>query len=585
MMNTRKIESFILLVLLTSFTFAQQELYVSPNGNGDLFTEDNPGSIESLADKLERIRKRAKGDIKVFLKGGYYYLDKTLLLTEKTTGDKTDTVTITGAEDEKVILSGGKKVSKWEKVGNGIFRSRLPEGTDFRQLYVNGKMAVRARTPNRENDNDFGPYFRGLGFNAKDKTVWIRASEFSKWNNLNEVEMVIHQHWYQSRFRIESFIIGKDTAIITPIQPAREHLFMLTYAGLLNPDKPYYFENALKFLDQANEWYLDKSTATLYYKPPAGEFIDKLEIIYPVLNSVVKIKGDPIKPVWNIVLKNIEMAYGNWILPSYDGIIATQGVQGRGYAGDMEVGILQVDYARNVRIENCNIRCAGDNGIIFGKGVQVSEIRSSHIDQISANGIVMDTHKKASPHDSIACKNNRIENNLIENVGLHYTSGMGLIVSCVAKVTIESNEIRFGRYTGMQIGNHYGDNLSMMRDNLIRRNNIHHVMQLHDDGGAIYTLALQPGTKILSNWLHDFGRSQWADNFPVNAIFLDNNSGYIRVQDNVMTDLKNVDQIKEQHAGNATTRDNLLINNNTQEQDVKDDSGIKGKVGVIINNN
>jgi hypothetical protein len=146
---------------------------------------------------------------------------------------------------------------------------------------------------------------------------------------------------------------------------------------------------------------------------------------------------------------------------------------------------------------------------------------------------------------------------------------------------VENNEIRYGRYSGMQIGNHYGDNLSGIRDNLIRRNNIHHVMLLHDDGGAIYTLALQPGTKIIENWMHEFGRCPWADDYPINGIFLDNNSGYIRVQDNVFTNLNDVDRIKEQNAGNATTRDNILVNNNSQNIDVKNNSGVRSEPGIL----
>ncbi|GHT71932.1 hypothetical protein AGMMS50239_41250 [Bacteroidia bacterium] len=158
---------------------------------------------------------------------------------------------------------------------------------------------------------------------------------------------------------------------------------------------------------------------------------------------------------------------------------------------------------------------------------------------------------------------------------------MGLLASCVSRLMVENNEIRYGPYSGMQIGNHYGENLSGMRDNVIRRNNIHHVMRLHDDGGAIYTLAVQPGTKITRNWLHDYEKAKWSDTFPTNGVFLDNSSGYIWVIDNVMTNLINVDLIKEQHAGNATTRDNLLLNNNTQDKEVKEESGPKGKVGVL----
>ena len=67
-------------------------------------------------------------------------------------------------------------------------------------------------------------------------------------------------------------------------------------------------------------------------------------------------------------------------------------------------------------------------------------------------------------------------------------------------------------------------------------------------------------------------------------MFLDNNSGYIRVQDNVFTDLDKVDRIKEPCAGNATTRDNILVNNISQDSEVKEIAGFRGRVGVVISN-
>ena len=571
----KKIIAGLIFLLFIIDGFSQQTLYISPNGSGTAFTENNPGSLDNLNAKLKQ--NPSKKTI-VFLKGGTYLPAQPFVIDNDIAGNKTDTIIFSGMKGEKAILSGGRKATKWVKAGNGMFKSQLPKGTDFRQLYVNGKMAVRARTPNREDEYDFSPYFRELRFDGKNKTILVNASEVGEWKNLQQVEMVLHQHWYQSRVKIESVSINKDTAVVTPLQPARNHLFTLTYAGLLNPGKPYYFENAIEFLDQDGEWYLNRDEAVLYYKPRPNEDIHQIEVIYPVMDMVVQIKGQPEKPVHNVSFRNIEMAYGNWTIPSRDGIIASQAVQARGYS--IETAILQVDFARNVTIENCNIFCAGAHGIVFGKGVKNSNVVSCHIDQISANGIVIDTHKKSFPPDSLFCTDNRIAHNLIENTGMHYTNGMGILASCIARLVVENNEIRFARYSGMQIGNHYGDNLSGMRDNLICRNNIHHVLMLHDDGGAIYTLAVQPGTKILRNWMHDFEKAKWSDSFPTNGVFLDNNSGYIRIQDNVMTDLKNVDLIKEQYAGNSTTRDNLLINNNTQDKEVKEGAGPKEKVGV-----
>ena len=581
-MNSKKqTVLFLLLVFATFVAQAQETFYVSTVGAGTTFSKEQPGNIEGLTSKLREVRSKHAGTITVIFNGGEYLLNQPLEITNRETGGKKDSLMLMAAEGEKVTLSGGKKIAKWEKSGKGIFKTKVPAGTDFRQLYVNGKMAVRARTPNRDNNTDFGPYNRGLGFDLKNQTIKVNASEVPKWNNRGDAEMVFNQHWYQSRVKIEAFKTDKDTAYITLMEPARKYFFSM-YSSMLKPGKPYYFENAIEFLDQSDEWYLDKTENMLYYMPGKDEDIRKMEIIYPALETIVKVSGEATKPAFNLSLKNLRMAYTNWTAPSRDGLVATQAVQGRGYTAADDRAVLEVKFADNFTALHCEVLGAGFHGIVFSKGVKNSNIQFCHLDQVCANGIVIDTWKKPFPPDSLFCKNDHLSDNLIENFGMNYTNGMALLASCVAGLVVENNEIRFGMYSGMQIGNHYGDNLSGMRDNLIRRNNIHHVMRLHDDGGAVYTLALQPGTRIIQNWMHDYGRSIWADVYPVNGIFLDNNSGYIRVQDNVFSNMNSdIFHIKEQCAGNATTRDNVLDNNNTQNAEVKKESGVRGKAGLL----
>lgn len=579
----KKLIGLLLSIVHISVVYAQDTLYVSPAGSGDLFSREAPGNVDAVGYKLAGIEEPRR-NITVLFQGGLYELEQPLLISSKEKNKNIDTLVLAGSTTAKAILSGGRRVTGWKNTGKGIYKASLPETTDFRQLYVEGKMAVRARTPNRGNNDDYSPYNRVTGFDEENRTVLVQTSETSAWEDINTVEMVINHHWYQSRFRIEQMTPNGETTIIRPIMPAQKHLFQLTYAKMLAAGKPYYFENSRSFLDAESEWFLDKAESALYYMPQKNKPVSQQEIVYPVLDKVLKIQGEANRPIENIRIENLALGFNNWIIPSRDGIIATQGVQGRGYSGDMETGIIEVEFARNIDISHCHLAGAGDNGIIFTKGVKNSKIASTHFDQISANGIVIDTYRKGLLPEELLCEKNLIEDNLIENVGMHYTSGMGLIVSFVAKTTIQYNEIRNCRYTGMQIGNHFGDKLSVMRDNVIRRNNIHHVMQLHDDGGAIYTLSLQPGTRIKENWMHHFGRSEWADNFPVNGVFLDNSSGYIRVQDNVFTDLTTVDRIKEQCAGNATTRDNILDNNNTQDKEIKENAGYRSTVGVILTN-
>lgn len=578
----KKIISLLGVCMPLSSALAQDTLFVSPIGAGELFTREAPGNIEDISYKLSSVAG-ARHNVVVYFKGGLYELKEPLLITGKEKNRNIDTLTLVGSTSEVAILSGGRHVSGWKQTGRKIAQAVLSENLDFRQLYINEKMAIRARTPNRTNENNYSPYNRVVAFDEKKQTVLITENGIEWWKKTDDIEMIINHHWYQSRFRIDSMSIKDNMTEIKPAMPACKHLFQLTYAKMLASGKPYYFENSPEFLDQEREWYLDKKNSTLYYIPEEGTKIKDLSVTYPVLERIIKIEGNEGKPIENIHIRNLKLGFTNWTIPTRDGIIGTQGVQGRGYTGDMERGILEVEFARNIQISHCHFIGAGDNGILFIRGVKESKIQSSHFDQISANGIVIDTYRKGLQPESYLCEKNLIEDNLIENIGMHYTNGMGLIVSFVAKTTIQYNEIRNGRYTGMQIGNHFGDRISVMRDNVIRRNNIHHVMQLHDDGGAIYTLSLQPGTRIKENWMHDFGRSEWADNFPVNGIFLDNNSGYIRVQDNVFSDLDTVDRIKEQCAGNATTRDNILDNNNSQNTEIKENAGYRGTVGVLIN--
>jgi len=566
-----------ILFLAGHQALAQTNLYVSTSGKGNKCSENEPCDLAGIKEKLRELNKTDAGKVHVNFKSGVYELKSTFEITQHEAGNPKNQITFQSVSGSQVLFSGGTKITGWSSAGNGILKAKIPENADSRQLYVNGKMAVRARFPNRLDSADFGPYNRLLGFDTKNKTVFVRPQELPAVKQTGQIEMVINQHWYQSRIRIASLEKVRDTLVITPMETERAHLFQLTYARMLDPGKPYYFENALEFLDADGEWFLDKAEHFVYYKPHLAENIDNLEIIIPALKTLIQVAGTKDIPVQNVTFSGIDLRYGNWLSPSKKGSIATQGVQVRGYEKDTGPGLMQVEFARNFTVNNCNISGAGAHGIVFSKGVQNSSITGNHIHEISANGIVIDTYRKLLPPDSLMCRNNIIAENLIENVGMHYTNGMGILASCVIRHIIEHNEIRFGRYTGMQIGNHYGDNLNGMRDNLVRKNNIHHVMQLHDDGGAIYTLSTQPGTKIYENWIHDYGKSQWADNFPVNGIFLDNNSAYMLVEKNVFSNLTNVDRIKEQY-NPQSTHDNTLINNNLLDKEIMNAAGVRGNL-------
>ena len=82
--------------------------------------------------------------------------------------------------------------------------------------------------------------------------------------------------------------------------------------------KACYLENALEFLDQPGEWYLDRQTGVLSYWPRAGEDLTQAEVVAPVVqNTLLAIVGTPKRPITNLHFKGIHLEYVEWPVPSW----------------------------------------------------------------------------------------------------------------------------------------------------------------------------------------------------------------------------------------------------------------------------
>lgn len=577
--------AFTLIVFLVcgKITEGQQAtFYVSPNGNNPECTIGAPGSLEMAQKKVRELNQNMTGDILVYLSGGYYTLSKTFELTNLDGGTDGHFVSYCSLPNEKPIISGAIRIidTNWIPVGNGIYKHYAGD-YNFRQLYVNSNRAIRARTPNKKDESTKGPYYKVFSFNENEKTVSVNASEIGNWNNLTYVEMITQQHWYQNTLRIESYSVSGNIAKITPQSTSRDILFEIQdYLRSSTAGNSYHFENALEFLDSEGEWYLDTEASPhqIYYKIRPGEDPANLEVEIPNLETIMNIIGTSSENVKNIRFEGIQFRGSNWIFPTTNkGMIATQGVQIRNLAKsyDKWPAIINVEYAQNVVFNKNIISSAGCNGIMFSKGVKNSKIVNNEVNDISANGIVIDFPRKNNPSTTDGCTNNIISNNLIESYGIQYTNGIGIIAGFIKNHLIEHNEIRNGTYMGMQVGNQQTDDFQGTYCNKIRYNNIHHVMQLHEDGGGIYTLGNQPKTHIFENWLHDLAKSSYAGSYNVNAVYLDNHSAYITVENNVFSNFSSeVVEIYEQSQSGSPSHDNYLINNDTQDQNVKDNAGL-----------
>ena len=131
------------------------DFYVAVNGK-----DTNPGTAAAPFASMARAREavRAKvvagltGDILVQIGGGVYSLEETLTFGPEDSGTEQHSVTYAAAPGERVVLSGGRRIAGWKKGAGDIWTAEIPEVKAgrwyFRQLFVDGKRAVRARTPN-----------------------------------------------------------------------------------------------------------------------------------------------------------------------------------------------------------------------------------------------------------------------------------------------------------------------------------------------------------------------------------------------------------------------------------------------------
>jgi hypothetical protein len=291
----------------------------------------------------------------------------------------------------------------------------------------------------------------------------------------------------------------------------------------------YYYENALEFLDQEAEWYLSPATHTLFYKPRAGENPATLEVVVPTVETLVSLSGTPSDYIHNVQFKGILFEHSNWSKPNTHGYMNGQaGVALQTDGGGLVPGMVQLDYARNIRIERNIFRHSGAHGLTTIHITSSNVFVGNTLTNLAGGGIYLSTASwpGASTFDTI-------ENNLVERVGQVYSDCVAIFLPSVANALVANNVVRNCPYTGISIGWTWDDTDQICRDNTIQSNLIHDVMQLHDDGGGIYSLGRMTNGMIAGNYICGINPSAYHGGSSICAIYLDNGSCYKTVQSNI----------------------------------------------------
>ena len=580
-MNFRKILS---LVGLGSLTFAgvavaatQATFYVSPSGSDAAKgTKDAPFKTIAQAQKAVRaINGTMTGDIEVILREGTYALPGTIGFDERDGGKDGHYVRYKAYEGETPLITGGMGITGWtiHDEANNIWKAEGVDGR-FRQLYVNGKKAVRACFPNVVEADEKGAgsfdhdFVRLTKVDSTGRAFDISADYVKNIKDIEDVEIHLMIAWSENILRLDEAQVNGGTAKLIPKDPERTRLFhraypMLGTAFMSNPPKQqvFYLENSYDLLDAPGEWYLDEKNQVLYYKPRSGESMATANVVAPRINTLFSVLGKDTKnKVGYMSFEGLIFAHSNYTRPSEEGFLDLQ-------AGNFNVDVLadpsrgnweklnsnkfllwrpdagfRVENAHHVNVTNCVFTQMAATGLDYVSGTNDDVIEGNVFYEIGAAGIMLgkfyqdsttEIHIAYNPSDKEEISTrDTIRNNLVTNVTNEHQGAVGIGAGYPRYVVIENNEISYTYYSGISVGFGWTKEQTAMTNNHINKNNIHHISRLLCDSGPIYTLSNQgTGSEIKENYLHDYSASKWSD-YWVLPIYLDEGSSGFTVENN-----------------------------------------------------
>jgi FG-GAP-like repeat len=562
--------------------------YVSPTGN-----DANPGTgedkpfqtVERARDVIRATKGTMTKDIVVFLRAGTYRLANTLRFAEQDSGNSGYKVVYRSYPGERASISGGKELGTWIPGANGIYKlaSNVPNNFHFRQLYINGKKAIRARTP------DLGSYFRMQSWDETNQLLRLNSADLAGAGAGDEV--VIQRSWNQDRLRIMVMNFYGGNAVVAPMSPERSLAFNQPY-----PDKydgqPYHLEGNFNYLNAPGEWFENYGTGEVFYKPRSGETLTSTSAVAPALETILSIQGTPTNPVHDIQFYGLTFEHSTWLAADTEGYVGTQA--GLGPNNSPISSAISVLCAKNIRFERNIMQHFGGNGLTLVMGSQSNQIVGNVLTDIAANGISEEYLPRNSGVDGEKMIGDVIQNNYLTQIAQEYYGSVGIYVAFVDSLKIEHNELSNMPYSGISLG--WGSTLGTtnLKNNSVRYNNIHHVMNLLHDGGGIYTQSRQPGTVIDSNYIHDIVRSTWTHVYPISGVYLDNGSSSIQVSNNVLqgtaetryqgglTGVRLFEPIFSQTLG-TPAQGNNIFNNEGQSSATIQNSGIEPAYADIKN--
>ena len=539
--NSLRSRALAIFFLITSMLVQAKDFYVSPQGD-----DENPGTEISPFKTLEHAKnqvrawKESKGDedITVWLSGGEYRLSETLVFGLEDAAPHGQSITYAALPGSTPVINSDITIDGWKKPGKkpeglssearrNIWVASVPsEAKGLKTVYNAHGMLPRARTNAiahlRESDSWRGseelhkmiPFEKGTTdalFNPKNAEILVIPA--APWTmNILPVESVDHETGMVYLGAASTYALAAPRFYMGP--------------------EAIWVENTFAGLDEAGEWVYDADEGLLYYWPLDGKKPGN-DIVVPQLIEMIRVEGQidyngPADlPVKGLNFKGITFTHGN----RYE----TAGLTGLGLQHDWErfdesTALLRFRGAENCSVEDCIFIHSGGTAVRLDLHAQQIRIHNNEISELGGGGILLAGY---GPGTKDVNKNNEISNNYIHHTGSLWWHSLGIWAWQSGQNLISYNTIHNVPYTAIAVTGRIGWDKSGSaecsrtvrwnetgaftgkecweererflhgRQNIIENNDIHHVMDVMQDGNGVYISGAGHGNIVRGNYVHD----------------------------------------------------------------------------------
>ena len=554
--------SALIILFFASCNQEPHTFYVSPDGN-DNYAGTKSKPFLSLSKAKEAVRQviadGASGkEITVYFRGGTYFISESVIFNEEEFSTGNNKVIFSAYKDEKPVLSAGTLLNGWRKVQHEI--SYLPEvgigkiweidipdhignptarflGTDSLSL-INAVSEALTTAEDGELEIPRDD-FMGANYEEPEKysSFIFPENYFRNWENLQDIEVVVGPHygWVSNILPLKSVDLKNRTAYTTI--PATYYISRLSGSGDdANPNLKVL--NAIDYLDSPGEWVINSVERKIYYWPLEEQ---PGNVYYPLTKEIIRLEGNEKEGriIKNIEFRGFTFAHGERDTME-DGDIGLQ--HDWAFYNKSDALVRFVD-SENCVIDNCTFTASGGGGVRFDLYSRNNKILNSKLSYLGGIPVVLAGY---GPGYDDVNRNNEIFNTEIHDCGQSYNHAPAIYLWQSGGNRIANNLIYNTPYSGVVVsgprpqffntewmGNRREISGTIKRsgididgienwvresghvtdwdkmfpylfssENIIEYNEIHNVMNILDDGNAIYFSGTGYNNIMRSNYIH-----------------------------------------------------------------------------------